>query len=47
MDLVEHDRHAHYKHQSGKEAQRVRGDMRRDVSPEEQRQRVMHQIDKQ
>ncbi len=47
MDFIEHDRNPHDKHQTGKEAQRVRGDMRGDVSPEEERERVMHQINKQ
>jgi hypothetical protein len=46
MDFVDSDGQS-TKHQPGKEAQRVGGDMRCDVSPEEERQRVMHQINKQ
>ena len=36
-----------HKDQPGKEAQRVGGDMRCDIGPEEQRQGMVHQIDKQ
>lgn len=47
MDFVEHERQANNKDQPGKEAQRVGGDMRRNIGSEEECQRVVHQINKQ
>ena len=47
MDLVQHDGNPNHEDQPGEEAQRVGSNMRSDVSAEEQRQRVMHQINEQ
>ena len=47
MDFIQHDGNANHKDQAGEEAQRIRGDMRRNVRPEKQRQRMVNQVDKQ
>lgn len=47
MDFIQHDGNANHKDQAGEEAQRIRGDMRRYVRPEKQRQRMVNQVDKQ
>ena len=47
MDFIKHDGNPNHKDQSGKETQRVGRNMWRDISAEEQRQRVVNQVNKQ